>query len=333
MEEKFLTADDIRNLAYSFQQSRILLTAIELGIFSALDKHMLTSKEVAEKLHINERAADRLMNALVAIGLLKKIHGKFYNTESASQYLVEGKTNFIGNLYHVNELWKSWTTLTEAVRKGTSVYKRKDENLEWTNSFIAAMHYRAQKEAKIVAYMLDLKNVKTMLDIGGGSGAFSMKFVELNPEIKAVIFDLPDVIQLTKKYIDDFKYKNQISFIEGNYLTDNFGSNYDMIFLSAIVHINSYDENKFLIKKCVDSLNPDGQVVIKDWIMNEDRTKPAAGAIFALNMLVRTKNGDTYTEDEMKDWLQSAGISKIDRKDTSFGFSLLIGHKANLINK
>ncbi|MEJ5351620.1 MAG: methyltransferase [Melioribacteraceae bacterium] len=325
--DKFLTADDIRNIAYSFQQSRILLTAVELKIFTVIDKHMFTSKEVADKLGADERATDRLMNALCAMGLLKKIHGKFYNSESASQFLVEGKPEFMGGLFHTNELWNTWSTLTEAVKKGTSVYKRTHENSDWTNSFIAAMHYRALKEAKIVSYMIELKNVKRMLDVGGGSGAFTMKFIEANPDMNAVIFDLPEVIPLTKKYVDDFLYKNNITFLEGDYLTDNLGSNYDLIFLSAIVHSNSFDENKLLIKKCIDSLNKNGQVIIKDWIMDEDRTKPAGGALFALNMLVGTKNGDTYTESEMRDWLNSASISKIERKDTSFGFSLLIGYK------
>jgi len=325
--EKFLTAEDIRNIAYSFQQSRILLTAVELKIFTVIDKHLLTSKEVALKLNTDEKATDRLMNALCAMGLLKKIHGKFYNSESASQFLVEGKPEFMGGLFHTNELWKTWSTLTEAVKKGTSVYKRNLENSQWTNSFIAAMHYRALKEAKVVSYMIELKNVKRMLDVGGGSGAFAMKFVESNPDMKAVIFDLPEVIPLTRKYVEEFLYKNNISFIEGNYLTDEIGDDYDLIFLSAIVHSNSFDENKFLIKKCFDALNKNGQIIIKDWIMDEDRTKPAGGALFAINMLVGTKNGDTYTESEMRDWLNNAGISKIERKDTSFGFSLLIGKK------
>lgn len=327
MEKNFLTSDDLRLLANSFQKSRILLTAIELKIFTVIDKHMLTSKEVSEKINTDWRATDRLMNALCAMGLLRKIHDKFYNTESASQFLVEDKPDFMGGLFHTNELWKSWSTLTEAVRKGHSVYKRDLENPKWTKSFIAAMHYRALKEAKIVSYMIDLKKIEKMLDVGGGSGAFAMKFIEANPEIKAVIFDLPEVIPLTKLYVENFSLKENISFIEGNYLVDNFENQYDLIFLSAIVHINSYEENRFLIKKCYDSLNEKGQIVIKDWIMDEDRTKPEDGAIFAINMLVGTKNGDTYTETEMKQWFIDAGITKIERKETSFGFSLLIGYK------
>ncbi len=323
----FLTPEDIKKLAYAFQQSRILLTAIELKIFTTLEKHMLTSNEVAEKLNTDPRATDRLMNALCAMGLLKKIHNKFYNSESANNYLIEGKPEFMGGLFHTIELWKSWSTLTEVIKRGSHVYKINKENFEWTKSFIAAMHYRALKEAKIVSYMLNFENVKKMLDLGGGSGAFTMQFIETHPEIEAVIFDQPDVIQLTKVYAENFALKNKISFIEGDYLKDNIGNHYDLILLSSIVHINSFDENKMLIKKCSDALNKNGQLIIKDWIMDKDRTKPTEGAIFAINMLVGTKCGDTYTESEMKQWLVDAGITSIERKNTSYGFSLLIGYK------
>ncbi len=322
--DEFLKPENIRELASSFQTSRIILTAVELDLFSILDKHMLPSAEVAKKIGSDERATDRLMNALVALGFLRKIHGKFYNTESASQYLVRGKPEYMGGLFHTNELWKRWSTLTLAVKKGTSVYDRSEAAEDWTEFFIAAMHYRAVKEAKIISLMLDLKNVNKMLDIGGGSGAFSMQFIEKNPNMHTVIFDLPSVVPITKKHVETFQFKNNIGYITGDYLEDDFGSGYDLIFLSAIVHINSLDENKLLIKKCSDALNIGGQIIIKDWIMNEDRTSPAGGAFFALNMLVGTQNGDTYTETEMKEWMLNTGIKKIEKKETSFSSSLLI---------
>jgi precorrin-6B methylase 2 len=317
----------IRELASQFQISRIILTAVELNIFSVLDKHLMLSSEVAKAINADARAADRLMNALVAFGFLRKTHGKFYNSEAASQFLVKGKPEFMGGLFHTNELWKTWGTLTNAVRAGTSVYDADDSNENWTETFITAMHYRAAKEAKIVSMMLELNNTLKMLDIGGGSGAFSMAFIEKNPELHAVIFDLESVIPLTKKYVTPFQYKDNIDYIIGDYLTDDLGCNYDLIFLSAIVHINSFEQNKTLLKKCYDTLNLNGQIVIKDWVMSEDRSAPLSGAIFSLNMLVGTECGDTFTESEIQDWLKNSGINKIEKKDTSFGTSLIIGHK------
>lgn len=321
-----LTQQKIREIAYAFQTSRILLTAFELDLFTYLDKHLFTSEQLSEKLNCNFKHLEKLLNALVSLGFLRKVKNKFYNSDAASMFLVKGKNEFMGNLYHVNDLWHSWSNLTEVIKTGRSeINKKIDKN--WKENFIAAMHSRALKESKILASMLNLENVNTMLDLGGGSGIFSMAFIEKNNNIKSTIFDLPEIIPITKKYVNEFRLKENISFIEGNYLIDNFEKKYDLIFLSSVVHINSFDQNMFLIKKCYESLNQRGQIIIKDWVMNEDKTEPVGGAIFSINMLVETENGNTYSENEMKNWFFNAGINNIERKTSSFGWNLLIGYK------
>jgi predicted O-methyltransferase YrrM len=324
--EEIKSPEDIRELAYSFRESRVLLSAFELKIFTVLDKHMMTSEEVSKRINADPRATDRLMNALCGMGLLKKVKGKFYNSDLSSKYLVEGNPEFMGNLYHTNHLWKTWSHLTDSVKKGSSFTgdQNKVEKEDWVEAFISAMHYRGVKQGKILSMMIDLTNIKKMLDVGGGSAAFSMEMVKKNPSINAVVLDLPHVIPLTKKYIDEAGLLDKFNFIEGDYLTKDFESNYDLILLSAIVHINSYEQNKMLIKKCADALNKNGMVIISDFIMNDDRTQPYHGAMFSLNMLVGTSSGDTYTEGEMKEWLESAGLSKIERKNTSFGSDLML---------
>ena len=321
--------EDIRELAYSFRESSVLLTAVELKIFTVLDKHMMTSDEVSKKINADPRAADRLMNALCGMGLLRKVKGKFYNSDLSSKYLVEGKPEFMGNLYHTNHLWKTWSHLTDSVKQGSSFTgdQNKVEKEYWVEAFISAMHYRGVKQGKILSMMIDLTNVKKMLDVGGGSAAFSMEIVKKNPAINAVVLDLPHVIPLTKKYVSEAGLLDNFDFIEGDYLTKDFDSSYDLILLSAIVHINSYEQNKMLIKKCVDSLNNNGMIIISDFVMNDDRTQPYHGTLFSLNMLVGTVSGDTYTEGEIREWFESAGISKIERKNTSFGSDLMIGIK------
>jgi SAM-dependent methyltransferase len=326
---ELLKPEEIRALANSFQQSRILLTAVELDIFTALEKKLMTSEQTALAIGTDPRATDRLMNALAALGLLRKVRGKFYNAENASQYLVREKPEFMGGLFHSLGLWNSWSTLTDAVRKGTSVFDRKSvqSNIDWSDAFIAAMHYRGVKEAKILAVMLDLSSVRRMLDVGGGSGTFAMEFVKKNPQMSVVVFDLPNILPITQKYINAGNMNGKIELKGGSFLTDDFGDGYDLILLSAIVHMNGYDENNMLIKKCCGALNPGGQIIIKDWVMNEERIEPAGGAFFAINMLVGTKHGDTYTEIEMREWYNNAGISKIEKKETSLGGSLVIGTK------
>jgi len=323
------SAGEIRDIANAFRESRILLSSIELGIFTIIDKHMMSAEEVSEKINADPRAASRLMNALCAMGLLKKVKGKFFNTGIASKYLVEGSQEFMGALYHTNHLWDTWSFLTESVIKGSSHKgdQNQSEKTEWVKAFIEAMHYRGVHQAEIIAIMIDLSGVKKILDVGGGSAAFSMEMVKKNPGTSAVVLDLPHVIPLTKKYVEDAGLSDKFNFIEGNYLSKDLEGYYDLILLSAIVHINSYDQNKKLIHKCAGALNKKGMIIISDFIMSEDRVHPDFGAFFSLNMLVGTEAGDTYTETEMREWFEAAGISNIERKNTSFGSDLLIGKK------
>ncbi|HRP92539.1 MAG TPA: methyltransferase [Ignavibacteriaceae bacterium] len=323
------SSEDIRQLANAFRESRTLLSAIELKIFTVLDTHLMTSEVVSKEINTDHRATDRLMNALCGMGILKKVKAKFYNSDLSSKYLIEGKPDFMGGLFHTNHLWNSWSHLTESVKKGNSVIgnQNKSEKDEWVDAFIGAMHYRGVKQGKILAMMIDLLQTKKILDVGGGSAAFSMEMVKRNPSIEAVVLDLPHVIPLTKKYVEQAGLLDNFSFIEGDYHKKDFDNGYDLILLSAIVHINSYEQNKILVKKCADALNSNGMLIISDFIMNENRTEPYHGALFALNMLVGTANGDTYTESEIRAWFESAGLNNIERKNTSFGSDLMIGIK------
>ncbi|MCX6581445.1 MAG: methyltransferase [Candidatus Aminicenantes bacterium] len=322
-----LFPDAIMQTVMAFQKSRILLTAFELELFTALDGESKTSAEMAEQLGVDKRALDRLMNALCVMELLEKKGNMFANTPAAQKFLVKGGPEFLGGFYHSNHLWDTWGTLTRAVRSGKSVIERKidDRGEEWLTAFISAMHYRASRTAPSVIAKLDLTNVSRVLDVGGGSGAFAMAFVKAKETIKAVVFDLPNVIPLTRGYIEQEGFHGKVDVVEGDYHTDDLGGGYDLVFLSAVIHSNSVEQNIKLIHKCAQALNPGGQVVIQDFIMNEARTEPGMGAMFAINMLVGTEAGDTFTEKEVKEWLTLAGLSMITRVESTMGNSLVTG--------
>lgn len=328
-KDKKMTIEDFREIVIAFQKSRIILTAIELGIFKAIGNGRKTSKEVAQKLGTDERATDRLMNALCVLNLLDKKYGEFSNTSFSLRYLVEGSTDYLGGLKHTAHLWDTWSNLTEAVRKGRAVGipAIQQRGSEWLKAFIAAMHDRAKNIAPHIVSLLDLKNIKKILDVGGGSGAYAMAFVKSSPDIKATIFDLPEVIPITRNYINKEGLSSKIQLISGDYNKDNLPKGYDLIFLSSIIHSNSTEINEKLIKKCAASLNLNGQLVIQDFIVDENRISPPQAVIFALNMLVATEAGDTYTEAEIKNWLKKAGITNILRRDTKFNTTLIIGKK------
>ncbi|HUL44855.1 MAG TPA: methyltransferase [Bacteroidota bacterium] len=327
---KTLQFDDLRTIAYRFQESRILLTAFELGVFTALRKRRMSSAAVAEKIGTNPRATDRLLNALVVMQLLEKNTKGFANSEAASRLLAGGSGEYLAGLAHTAHLWISWSTLTDAVREGSSVLGKRasiPRSSDWLESFIAAMHDRAKIQAPAIVGMIDLTGVHRVLDVGGGPGTFAMAFVRARRSILATVFDLPSVLPITRRYIQEGHCEKKIDLASGDYTADPLPKGYDLVFLSAVIHSNSAAQNKSLIRKCAKALNPGGRVIVQDWIMDEMRIHPAVGAFFSLNMLVGTSAGDTYTEKEVRSWMNAAGLSRMERKETPFAVSQMIGYR------
>ena len=312
-----------------FQKSRIFLTAFELGIFTVLNDTEKTAKQVALEINTDINATERLMNALCALNRLLKVEDKFKNTNDGKKYLCKQSPDYLSIFQHSNHLWDIWSDLTEVVRKGKPVEnkKMKNEKSEWVETFIDAMHNRGKKQAEFVAKNIDLTDINSLLDIGGGSGVFSMAIKKVKPKIEITIFDLQNVTPITEKYLKKEGFENKINTLAGNYKTENITGTYDLILLSAVIHSNSFDENNELIKKCSKALNLGGKIIIQDYIMNDSKTQPEAGAIFSINMLVATENGTCFSEKEIKQWFNNSGIKFLIKKETPFIVSQIIGKK------
>lgn len=314
---------------YGFRTSRIILTAFELDLFSKLADKSMSPEHLSKIIGSDARATDRLLNALCVLGLVKKNKGQFANTKIARDFLVSGKPQFMAGLTHTANQWQSWHTLSAAVCRGTAVLERKTGPVDEKrlSGFIAAMHERAMPQAPRIVKLLHLSTVCRCLDIGGGSGAYAMALARAKKSIRAVVFDLPEVLPLTRTYVRQAGLLSRFDFIGGDFHRDDWGSGYDLVLLSAIVHMNSPEENQRLIAKAAKSLHRGGQLVIQDFIMRPDRIRPAVGAFFALNMLVATAHGDSYTASEVRGWMRAAGLKRIVHKSTPFDASLLIGWK------
>jgi hypothetical protein len=139
---------------------------------------------------------------------------------------------------------------------------------------------------------------------------------------------LPNVLSLTAQYVRRAGLQDRVTLVSGDYDTDDLGRGFDLVFLSAIIHSNSPRGNRDLIRKGVAALSPAGQLVVQDFIVDEGRTSPPFAALFALNMLVGTQGGDTYTESEVRQWMLDAGLCRVARRDTSFGTSVIVGRLA-----
>jgi len=323
------TKEGLVEAVNGFRAGCVILSAFELGLFSILGERQLDAARAAHLAGADPRACERLLNALCALGLVTKSGGRFRNAVVARRYLAAGSRLFMAGLGHRVSQWRSWGTLSEAVRRGTSVVGRPaargDESRR--RAFIAAMHERARLQAPAIVARLDLSRTKRCLDVGAGSGAFAMALARARPGLRATAYDLPEILPLTREYVRREGLVHRFDFLAGDFHRGGFGSGFDLVLLSAIVHMNGEAENRRLILRAAAALNPGGQLVVQDYIMSADRTRPAAGALFALNMLVATERGDSYTAGEIAAWMRAAGLAKIRRIPTPFDASLLVGWK------
>ena len=324
-----MNPNTIREFASSFQKSRILLSGFELDLFTSIAETGSANKQIAGHLHLDEHACERLLNALVSLGFLRKENHLFFNTAESFAFLSKKSPDYLGGLMHTNHLWNTWSNLTRVVKTGNAANPSEinDRGEEWLFPFINAMHDRAKKQAPQQLAKIDLSGIRSVLDIGGGSGAYSMELVSGKPGIEATIFDLPNVVPITEIFLDKEGFTGRVKTCPGDYTTDELPAGFDLVFLSAIIHSNSLETNSDLVKKCFRALNINGKIIIQDWIMNSERTQPVAGAIFAINMLVGTEAGDCFTEQEVTEMLTAAGFKNISRIEFETGLSQMTAQK------
>lgn len=293
----------------------MLLTAVELDLFTAVGQGA-SAVEIATKLNTDPRATETFLNALTAMGALAKANGRFYNTADTARYLVAGSPDEARPaLMHTVHMWTAWSTLTESLRAGTAVARPGVEAADerWTKSFIAAMHRNAATAAEAVVQAVGVDGVHRMLDVGGGSAAYSIAFAKASSQLRAEVLDLPSVIPIAQTHIDAAGMTGRVTTRAGDLTRDSLGSSYHLILLSAICHMLSPVENQDLLRRAHAALAPGGRVIIRDFILEPDRTAPRAAALFAVHMLLNTRGGSTYTEQEYRSWLEVAGFGKVMR--------------------
>jgi predicted O-methyltransferase YrrM len=317
--------EDLDRRMRAFQESRVLLTAIELDLFSAVGGGG-SAAEAARTMGTDPRATEMLMNALVALGLLEKTRETYWNTPETARFFTRGAPGDLrlATMHRVH-LWDTWSTLTECVRKGTAVRRRPDDE-EWTNAFIAAMHARATgRVATVIQAVGGVARIRRMLDLGGGSGAYSIAFAQANPALRAEIIDVAAVVPIAQRYIEEAGLSGRVAAREGDLRTSELGTEFDLVLISSVCHMLGPAENRWLVQRAFGALAKGGRVVIQDFVLDPGRTGPRHVALFALNMLVGTREGNAYTEDEYSSWMRDAGFDTVRRVDMPGTTNLMIG--------
>jgi (2Fe-2S) ferredoxin/SAM-dependent methyltransferase len=305
--------DDLNDRVRAFQESRVTLTALELDLFTAVGDGAAAA-DVAARIHADRRSTEMLLNALASLRLLVKREGVFHNSPPVARYFTAGSPdNARPALLHTAHLWHRWSTLTSCVRAGTATAHDDGAGRgpDWTEAFIAAMHRNAAERAPLVVRSVGVENVRRMLDVGGGSGAYSIAFAQANLALRADILDLSTVEPIARRHIQEAGVADRVHVRPGDLRSGPLGEGYDLVFVSAICHMLSPDENLDLLRRCRQALAPGGRVVIQDFILEPDKTAPRFAALFALNMLVGTRAGASYSEPEYSAWLAEAGFQDI----------------------
>jgi len=317
--------DRLDQMIRGYMPSRCILTALELDIFTAVGEGT-NAEQIGTKIHANARAAGMLLNALVALGVLSKSGDVYQNTPESARFFVQGsKDNHRNGLLHTANIWHRWSTLTDSVRRGTRIPIDRDNTPEWTDNFIAGMQRNAKDRAPLVVKNLGTAGVRRILDLGGGSGAYSIAFAKACPEVHCEILDVPEVLPLTAEYVSKAGVLAQVSLRAGDMLHDDFGSGYDLIMLNAICHMFSEEQNRDVFRRARQALAPNGRLVVQDFILNADKTGPQHAALFALNMLVATDAGASYSEVEYVSWMKAAGFTEVCRINLPGPSDLIVG--------
>jgi ubiquinone/menaquinone biosynthesis C-methylase UbiE len=318
--------DDVTEMIRGFMASRAILTAFELDLFTAVGDGG-TAQQIAGRIQCAVRATEILLNALVSLKLLQKSGDNYTNTALAARFFVEGTPDSARMAQlHMANLWKRWTTLTEAVKAGTSVAPPAGNGS--VKPFIAAMDHNARGRARAVVQAVEVNGARHLLDLGGGSAAYSIAFAKAAPGLQAEVVDLADVLPIAQEHIRKAGMADRITTRAGDMLTVALDAGkYDLVLLSAICHMFSPEENRQLLARAYQALAPHGRLVISDFILDADKTAPRFAALFALNMLVGTRAGASYSEPEYDAWLKEAGFGETKRVRLPGPANLMIAAK------
>lgn len=306
----------LMRLSAGFRESKIILTANEFDLFTALSGKRLSANEAAEKIQADARAVAVIMDALTAMGFLIKENELYRNSEVSERFLVKGKPDYKGDLLKfMNGSWKHWNNLEETIKTGVVNLEDDLPNKSPAHNrvYIRAMDNVGMERAARVAKRLDLSNVKKMLDVAGGAATYSIAFAEENPQLTSVVLDLPLPLEVALENIEKNGLRERIATRAESYWDASYKPEFDMVLISQIIHGLSYSQCAELIKRSARALAPGGRMIVHDSILSEDRTFPYHAALFSAYMLAATEQGRSYTFSEVREWMENAGLGNIGR--------------------
>jgi SAM-dependent methyltransferase len=321
--------EELSETASAFRQSILLLTANRCALFDRLAPAPLSASDVSQRMGWDLRAAEVFLNALTAMGMLRKSEGRFSNTPRTQRLLVRSSPDYQGDiLNHDLNTWERWSRVGEVLETGQPLKgtgeRRSGEEL---GHFIRGMANIARLSAIRLLDEVDLSGCRCLLDAGGGPGTYALTACERHPGLEAIVFDLPEVEPIFEEYRGKSDAASRVRFHAGDLHADSVPQGFDAALLSNIIHSWGEDENRAIVHKIGSTLAPGGRFLIKDFFVSEDGTEPTFSALFAVNMLLSTRAGGCYSQSRVESWLREAGCRLDDVRGLTERTSVLVAIK------
>ncbi len=313
-----LTPERIFQLAWGFAPPLILEAAIRHRVFDVLDGGSKTMEEVHAATGVSIRGLTAIMNALVGLQFLAKdSQGRFSLTAESAAFLVTTKPGFQGGmLRHGSEqLIPKWLRLNDIVATGQPVQAVNQEapGGDFFANFVTDILPMSYPAAETLARHLNFEGMGgsvRVLDLAAGSGVWGIALAQRSEQVRVTALDWPEVLPTTRKTVAQFGLSDRFRFVEGDLLQADFGDHYTVATLGHILHSEGEQRSRALFAKTFRALDSGGTIAIAEFLVNRDRTGPVNGLLFAVNMLVNTDQGNTYSFEEISGWLAEAGFSE-----------------------
>lgn len=302
----------INQIIRAHRKSSVLFSAFELGIMDKIGVTFKSAQEISSELGLSVEGLKRLLSVLCAFEILEKSQDMYRFTDGHHKMFDPSSDDYIGDLIrHEIHLQKRWLQLSEGIKSGLPIKKTNEiRPTEDTQRFIKAMANIGQRTAPITLDKIHFEGNEHVLDLGGGPGKYMKQLCEKHPKMQVTLFEKPETIEAAKQLLKNHKLFNHMHFRDGDIFKDDVGKEYDVIFISNVVHIYGFDEIRTMLNKCYQALNPSGRILVKDYFLEKNKTGPEYATLFSLHMFLSTDQGRCYSENEFYDLMKQTGFKK-----------------------
>jgi ubiquinone/menaquinone biosynthesis C-methylase UbiE len=335
-DTKKLTPERLQQFGFAYAPPLIISAAVNNKVFDALQGGAKTVEQLKKETGASARGLRAIMDALVGLELLKKDRQSRYSLTPESQaFLISDKpgalAGFFGSILPI--ITSRWLRLTDIVRDGQPAVavNQEAEGTEFFSQLVETIIPMSYAGAQKLADHLKVAKAKEQLrviDLAAGSGIWGIAVAQKSPRVRVTAVDWPGMIPTTKRITEKFGVRDRFDFIEGDLLETNFGSGYDVATLGHILHSEGEQRSRQLLKKTFRALKSGGTIAVAEWLVNDERTKPLPSLMFCVQMLVNTEKGDTFSYNEIKQWLEDAGFIKVRKLEAPGPSPLILATKS-----